>query len=601
MIHAHYLGREILAEIRRNYRTLLTFHVFFTVLALTTLTPLSGWLLTGMVNLSGRVMVGNEDLLRFVVTPSGLFWLLASGTVAAVFVFIHHAGMMMVTSRDADRGAISATSALWRVVRRLPQLLQLAGLQVAAHLLLAAPFLAGLAFAFQWFLGGYDIYYVINALPPALWQFTGVAAVLLLGLLAVNGTLYLRWIFALPALLLESVSPRTALKRSVELTRGSRPAIAFKVLSIGAVVASLPFVVSVLFELLGTLALSLLPEHYALLIPVMLLLIVGYALVGLMTAFVAVSANSLAILKLYHRCRHQICVLPPEREPRATGVWAWGVEWLLVLLAVGQITYVAQTFDDREQVKISAHRGSSMRAPENSLAAIEKAIQDGADYLELDVRETSDGVLVLLHDRDLRRLASDPREIWNVTYEEVRQMEAGAWFHPRFRGERIATLSEAIELLRGRAKLYLEIKTSPHSPELVRRTVEALQQQDFVDETLVAALSPQVLHEVRRLEPELRTSLLVHTAIGAVEGQPFEALALRDALVTPSRVNQIRRHGHELHVWTVNDRRAMGRFIDMGVDNIITDKPDVLADLIRERAELSRAERLLLRIRNWVW
>jgi len=601
MIHAHHLGREILAEIRRSYRPLLTFHVFFTLLALTTLTPLSGWLLAALVNLSGQVMVGNDDLLSFVITPYGLFWLLLAGTTAAVFVFVQHAGIMMVASPDAERGAISATSALWRVGRRLPQLLQLAGLQVAAHLVLAAPFLAGMAFAFQWLLGGYDIYYVINAHPPELWQFAGVAGVLALGLVAVNGTLYLRWILALPVLLLESTGPRAALKRSVELTLGSRRAIALKVLSIAVVVASLPFAVSLLFDALGTLALGFLPERYGLLIPVMVLLIVGYALVGLVSAFVVVSANSLTLLKLYHRCRNRVCVLPPEREPRGAGIWAWGVELLLVVLAIGQITYVAQTFDAQEQVKISAHRGSSMRAPENSLAAIEKAIGDGADYIELDVRETSDGVLVLLHDRDLRRLANDPREIWNVPYEELREMEAGAWFDPRFHGERIPTLSEAIERIRGRARLYLEIKTSPHSPELVRRTVEALQREDFVDQTLLAALSPRVLHEVRRLEPDMRTSLLVHTAIGSVEGQPFEALALRDALVTPGRVNQIRRHGHELHVWTVNDRRAMARFIDMGVDNIITDKPDVLAELMRERAELSRAERLLLRIRNWVW
>lgn len=601
MVHARNLGHEVFADLSRHYRPLLTFHLFFVVLGLTTLTPLSGWLLAALIKASGQVMVSNDDLLFFVVTPLGLLWLLLSATLAAVFIFIHHAGMMMLCSSDAKGKAITPSAALWRVGCRLPGLLQLAGLQVAAHLMLAAPFLACLGFAYRWLLADYDIYYVINAHPPELWQFAGIAAVLMLGVITVNGTLYLRWIFALPVFILEQISPAAALKRSARLTLGSRKAIAFKVLLIGAVMASLPFAVSLLFDSLGELTLKLLPERYSLLIPVMVLLIACYALLGLISSFIAVSANSLTILRLYNRCRNKLCVLPLEREPRAAGFLAWSMELLLVLLALGQIIYVAQAFDTQGQVKITAHRGSSMLAPENSLSAIEQAILDGADYVELDVRETSDGVLVLLHDKDLRRLAKDPRDIWNVPYDELQQMEAGAWFDSQFYGEQIPRLIDAIAVLRGRAKLYLEIKTSPQSPELVQRTVALLQAADFIDDTLLAALSPDVLHQVRALEPGLRTSLLVHTAIGSVEGQPFEALALRDALVNPARANQVRRYGHELHVWTVNDRRAMGRYIDMGVDNIITDKPDVLAELLQERAQLSSAERLLLRIRNWVW
>lgn len=601
MITAPHLGRDILADIRRHRRALLAFHVYFVLLGLSTLTPASAWLLAAMLNLSGHTMVGNEDLLAFVVTPFGLTWLILSGTFAAVFIFLHHAGMMLVTTRDGHNHYCTATSALWRVAHQLPRLLRLAGLQVAAHLLVAAPFLLVLFVTYQWLLGGYDIYYVINEHPPAFWQFLAVSLAVIGGLLIANGSLYLRWVFALPCLLLQAQRPLTALRTSGQLSKGLRLGIASKILSIAALVAFFPVLLSAGFEYLGTGVLRLLPERYNLLIPIMALLMVTYVLSALVLAFFGVSANSLAILKLYQRCQPGRCMLPPDPEPPRTCLLAWSGETVLIFLALGQIFYAINAFETRDEVMISAHRGSSLLAPENTHAAIERAIVDGADFIELDVRETADGVLILLHDRDLLRVAGDRRNIWEVNFAELRTMDVGSWFSPAYRGQTVPTLSEAINQLRGRAQLYLETKTSPHSPNLVHNTLRTLIEHDFVDHTIIAALSPQVLLEAQRLAPGIRTSLLVHSAIGTVEGQPFDALALRDALVTPSRLNRVRRQGHELHVWTVNDRRAMARFIDMGVDNIITDSPEILAELLAERAALSDAERLLIRMRNWVW
>lgn len=601
MVSNRLLFRHVLVGLRYHRRPLLAFHLYFVILAFSLLTPFTGWLLTVLLNLTGTGLVSNDDLVRFLFTPAGLLWLLVSGTFAIVLVFLQHTGMMLIASRGVDHHYPTAAAALWRVAHRLPRLLKLAGFQVAAHLAVAAPFLAILGLAYQRLLGGYDIYYVINEHPPALWGFTAVAALVGLGLAVANGSLYLRWVLALPALLLEDLAARQALRRGAELSRGARLHIATLLLCAGALVALLPALLSLLFDSLGRGLMAVLPEQYGLLIPVLATLIVGYAVLGVAVGFIGVGVNSLVILKLYQKRRGRPVGLPPDPEPRRTGVLAWGIEIIAVLLALVQIGYAIQVTGRQDDVAISAHRGSSLSAPENTLAAIEQAIEDGADYVELDVRQTTDGHLVLLHDRDLRRVAGDPRPIWEVPFAEVRRLDAGRWFGPAFEGEPIPTLSEAIDTLRGRAGLYLEIKTAPQTPDLTRRVVATLQRENFVDQTLLAALEPAVLYQARQLEPTLRTSLLVHSAIGAVEGQPFEALALREALVTPARAAAVRGHDHALHVWTVNDRRAMSRLIDIGVDNIITDRPALLAGLLEERAALSEPERLLIRMRNWVW
>ncbi|MFY0665977.1 MAG: glycerophosphoryl diester phosphodiesterase membrane domain-containing protein [Natronospirillum sp.] len=595
------LAQSILASIRYHWRPLLAFHVYFALLTLSTLAPFSAWLLSGLVRLSGATMLGNEDMVRFLITPAGLLWVLVSGTLAAVFFFLQHAGMMLIASPRADGRYHSAASALWLLARRLPKLLPLASIQVFVHLVLALPWLMLLALAFQWQLGSYDIYYVINGQPTELWWFFAMAVPLILAMAALNGGLYFRWVLALPVMLLEGKSPWAALQRSSTLTSGSRWRLAFRVLVVAGVAALLPIVLSVSFDALGRGVLFALPERHAVLIPVLLMLIASYVVLAAVAVIVGVSANSMLILKLYKLCCGKSFVLADTNEPRRVGVLTWGVEVVVVMLALGQLAYAVQVFTPRDSALNIAHRGSAFLAPENSLAAIERALNDGADAIELDVRATADGALVLLHDRDLLRVAGDRRAIWEVSYDELATLDAGSWFSPEFQGEPIPTLADAIELIRGRGALYLEIKTAPQTPQLTRDVVAELQALDFIDQTTIAALNPQVLHEVRRLEPRLRTSLLVHSSIGAYAGQPFDILALRDAFITPSRMRQIRNEGQELHVWTLNDAASMARFLDMGVDGIITDSPEILTEVLAERAGLSDAELLLLRLRHWVW
>lgn len=601
MIQAKLLARDIIAGIGYHKRPLLAFHVYFSLLALFALSPASAWLLAALVELSGQSLVGNEDLVRFLLTAPGLFWLLLSTTLVSVLVFFQAAGMMLIAARDADDVFHTANNALWRVIKSFPRLLKLAAMQVVAHLLLAAPLLVLLIVLFQWLLGGYDIYYVINEHPTELYFFAPLAVLLLAAIVIANGSLYVSWSLALPLVLLQGYAPRSALGKSWQLVKGARFRIARIILLVALAVASLPILLALGFESLGALLMYIIPGPAALQVTVLGMLIGLYVVFAVLVSFLAISANSMLLLKIYFRCCGQQAGNFAELEPRTTGPLAWGIEAVLVIFALGQLVWVAQSFDEREEVTIAAHRGASWDAPENSLAAIELAIQQGADYIELDVQQTADGELVLIHDRDFLRVAGDRRSIWQVDYSEVREMEAGSWFSAEFTGERIPTLAEAVEVIRGRAELYLEVKTSPAMPNLVADTVRELQRLDFVEDTIMAALTPGVLNEVLELEPDFRTALLVHTAIGVLATHSYDALSLRDALVTPGQLRAARSGGYELHVWTVNNPREMHRFIDMGVDSIITDRPDVLKQVLEERAQLSSSERLLLRMRHWVW
>jgi glycerophosphoryl diester phosphodiesterase len=601
MITAYALGSDVVTGLRRYTRPLLTYHLFFSLLTLAVLAPLSAWLLTGMLSTSGRPMVSDEDIVRFAVSLPGVTWLLAAGTLGALLVFLEHAGMMIVAADPSAGRYRTATVAIWQVGRQLHRLGALAGVMVAAHMAVAAPFLLGIGGAYLLLLGEFDPYYLVSQRPLAAWAFIATIAPFVAGIAVCNGMLYVRWILALPAVLIERRGTRDALRRSAELTAGSRLRIAAFVIGLAAIVFAMPLLLSFVFEGAGRVVLGPLPERTIVLVPAIVLFLAAHAVLAFVVTFVAVGLNSMLAYKLYLRAIGRPPVVPRPMPPRGTGVLAWSTEAVIVLIALGQAGWALASFDFRDDVRVIAHRGSSMAAPENTLGAIERAVADGADFVEIDVRQTADGALVLLHDRDLRRVAGDSRAIWELTSDEARTLDVGGWFGPDFRGERMPTLAEAVEAVRGRAQLYVEIKPSVQTPGIAQSVIDELRRLEFLDHSIIAALDAETLADVAEFAPEVRRALLVHSVIGEIDRAGLHALGLRAALVTPAEVVTARRHGHQLHVWTVNRPGQMSRFIDMGVDGIITDRPDLLAGLLAERAQLSQAELLLVKIRNWLW
>jgi glycerophosphoryl diester phosphodiesterase len=120
-----------------------------------------------------------------------------------------------------------------------------------------------------------------------------------------------------------------------------------------------------------------------------------------------------------------------------------------------------QTKRPNDEMLIIAHRGASKFAPENTLPAIQKAIDLGVDYVELDVRHTSDGIPVLMHDRTIDRTTSGSGEIAQISLAELRELDAGSWFHERFQGTRVPTLEEALTLMRGKICALWDPKGKP--------------------------------------------------------------------------------------------------------------------------------------------
>lgn len=230
---------------------------------------------------------------------------------------------------------------------------------------------------------------------------------------------------------------------------------------------------------------------------------------------------------------------------------------------------------------VIAHRGASAHAPENTLAAFELAVAQGADAIEFDVKLTRDGHVVVLHDQTVDRTTDGRGDLREFPLEALRELDAGGRFDERFRGTRIPTLEEVFEAVGQRILMNIELTNYATPLDGLVPAVTALVKKFGLEErVLFSSFYPHNLRRAKRLLPQVPCGLLTWAGwmgwwgrTWGVRSRLYEALHphLRD--VDAGLVRRLQAAGRRVHVWTVNAEADLKRMIDAGVDGIFTDDP----------------------------
>lgn len=232
---------------------------------------------------------------------------------------------------------------------------------------------------------------------------------------------------------------------------------------------------------------------------------------------------------------------------------------------------------------VIAHRGACAYAPENTLPAFELGVAQGADAIELDAKLTKDGVVVVMHDPSVDRTTDGRGRVSDLAWADLKALDAGAKFDSRFAGTRIPTLSEVFEAVRGRVWINVELTnyTSP-GDGLEAAVVALVRKMDLRPQVLFSSFSPFILHKAMRFSPEIPAALLYPSAnpllrsgVWLAPFMPHAACHPEAALVDERLVAWCHRRGKRVNAWTVNDPDEMRRLFRLGVDGLITDRPDV--------------------------
>jgi glycerophosphoryl diester phosphodiesterase len=241
-------------------------------------------------------------------------------------------------------------------------------------------------------------------------------------------------------------------------------------------------------------------------------------------------------------------------------------------------------------VRIFAHRGFAGRAPENTLAAFTAALRVGVDGLECDVQLSRDGEIMICHDERLSRTTNGRGWLKDFDFTDLRRLDAGAWFGPEFRGERLPALAELLELVQGTGLLVnVELKTGVcEYPGLEAKVVGLIRRYRLTGQSLISSFNPASLRRVKSLAPEFQTGALYTHPAGIDDFWGYAAALEVSALhplhqsVTPEFVTEARARGLQVNAWTVDEPAEAARLRAAGVNGLITNFPDRIAGTRRD-------------------
>jgi len=236
---------------------------------------------------------------------------------------------------------------------------------------------------------------------------------------------------------------------------------------------------------------------------------------------------------------------------------------------------------DRKKIMITAHRGASHGAPENTRASIALAIEEKADYAEIDVRLTADGVPVLMHDRALFRTTGVLNNIDKVTYAELASYDVGGRYAVEFTGEMVPGLREILEEYGSEIKFNIELKDR-NSRKSAEEVVDLIELYGLEAQCVVTSAFYEQLEYVKKANESIKTGYILSLVYGEVFGyDAADFFSIKSECITEQLVKGAHAKGKEIHAWTVNKAYEIKRMQELGVDNIITDNPAYVREMLR--------------------
>ena len=565
---------------------------------------MSSLALQGFLAASGNRVLADLDILFFVLSPLGVVALVTLAGLALAILALEQACFMTLAYGATHGIRVTVLGAVMHMARQAWDVLRVTLRVTSIVLVVSAPFVAVGAWIGLQMLGEFDINFYLTERPAAFWVAMAGVGMLGVGLVLVLAPLLAAWTHALPILLFEDAPPGAALALSRERTMGHR-------LQIGGIFVAWLVTTSVAALLtlgaigwLGRVLVDRAGTEVGLLVLTAGFLFLLWGLANLLLTFFQVASFAVLVVGLYSGSGPdadpgllaRLASAPGFRrlELTPTPAQLWAAVAALAVVAGGAGIWLLRDVRTNDDVLVIAHRGASIHAPENSMAAVLRALDDGADQVEIDVQETLDGHVVVAHDADFMKVARNPVNVWNATLDELVQIDIGSSFGPEFAGERVPTLRQVLEAARGRATVNIELKFYGHDIRLEERVVEIVEDVGVADGVVLMSLKYDSVRKLRSLRPTWRVGLLSATAVGDLTRSDADFLAVNTALATRRFIRRAHGRGQDVYVWTVNDPSVMWELINLGVDGLITDDPALAREVLSYRASMSSAERLLV-------
>jgi len=592
-------------SVLRAWRALAAGDIAYKAIAFAILTPLIVALMRLLIRRTGTTAVADVDIALFLFTTraGALALVLVLALIIGVTALEQACLMTIVLTalrgkrprlRDAFAHAARNAFAVLRVTVNL----------VVRLLVLAAPFAAAIGATYWALLTGHDINFYLTDRPPTFWGAAAIMAVVGAALALLLARKALSWLLVLPLVIFENVLPVLAFAESARRMVGRRMNAAGFLAGWATAAIALPIFTTFGLQAIGRGIAPMFAGSMAGLLFFVAVYMLVWGAASLAVSVVTAAAFAWIVVRVYaadgggdaaklREPLHDELTIE-GRLLRVSAPVLVGTLVVAVGLAAGAAYLLMGSAWTDRPVTIFAHRGAAAEAPENTLAAFRLAGRQRTDYVELDVQESQDGVVVVVHDVDLMKIGGSPLKVWETPSEQLRLVDIGSRVGPEFRDERVPTLAEALAACKGVSRVNIELKFYGHNQRLEERVVELVEAAGMENSIVTMSLNRDMVAKMKRLRPAWTSGLLSATAIGDLTRVPVDFLAVEKSMATRRFIRAAHRAGKPVYVWTVDDSARMVRMVGLGVDGLITNRPGVAREVLDQFAGMTQAERLFL-------
>lgn len=259
------------------------------------------------------------------------------------------------------------------------------------------------------------------------------------------------------------------------------------------------------------------------------------------------------------------------------------------LVSILSVLFILITENSHAEVLAVAHRGASGHAPENTMSAINKALDLGARYIEIDVHMTRDGEVVAIHDSTIDRTSNKDGKVDEYTLSQLKSFDFGSWYSSDYKGEKIPTLKEVLKVIKQRAVLIIELKYgNDRYREIEKKIVDTVISMESENFVILKSFSLHILNTFEKMAPHIRRLYCTFGGTSWItldnfirfknlfDGGRFHYLQVHKFFLSDWTIQEAKRRKIKIVAWDIHDKNTIEKAKAMGVDFIETDYPDLV-------------------------
>ena len=576
-----------------NFKTLIGFEIIYKVLTSIIFIPLFLKIFNLIVTITGFDYLTFENVVSFIINPLTIIMLITLLVLITFYTLIDISTIIVILDCSYQKKKISMKEAFIISCNKAFKIFKKKNLLLAFIIIFLIPFLhIGISssvistIAIPEFIMDYITH---NRLLTILYIIVVIALVYLL----------LKWLYSIHYFILEDKNFKEAHINSSKLSKKNKLkdliTIALTQLSVS--------ITYFIFIILGLITLVILSKIFK---NINILGSITYTITWLFIALIfiiltllstPISYGSISALYYKHKelNKEEIKHIKVTKEEIKNNNPKFNIfKYLVIILTIISCTILTYSalnneltlnVDYERTLEVTAHRGASVKYPENTMSAFRGAKELGADWIELDVQQTKDKKIIVLHDTNLKRTTGVNKNTWETTYDEIKDLDAGSFFSKEYSEERIPLFEEVVKYAKeNNIKLNIELKPTGNETDFESSVVDIIKSNSFEDMCVITSQVYEVLENVKKVTNDIETVYVMSLAYGDITSlTSADNFSIEASSINKKLVNDVHKANKKLYGWTVNTEENINKMIDLNVDNIITDDIPLAKKIIDNR------------------